>query len=131
MKKLAEEWLTFAEKDLLTIEKLLDETELTNIVALHSHQCVEKSFKEIIAVKTGSIPKIHNLLRLYGTVRNHISIQIDIQILEEINETYIDARYPSDLGLMPYGSISSAKVKDFFEESKSIQDQIRKIIREM
>ena len=57
MKKLAEEWLAFAEKDLLTIEKLLDETELTNIVAFHSHQCVEKAFKAIIVLKTGSIPK--------------------------------------------------------------------------
>ena len=131
MKKLAEEWLAFAEKDLLTIEKLLDETELTNIVAFHSHQCVEKAFKAIFVLKTGSIPKIHNLLKLYGTVRNHISIQINIHILEEINETYIDARYPSDLGLMPYGSISSSKVKDFYEESKSIKDQIRLIVNEM
>ena len=44
MKKLANDWLRFAEKDLLTIEKLLDETELTIIVAFHSHQCVEKAF---------------------------------------------------------------------------------------
>jgi len=128
MKKLAEEWLKFAEKDLLTIEKLLDEIELTNIVAFHSHQCVEKAFKAIIVLKTGSIPKIHNLLKLYGTVRNHVSIQIEMQILEEINETYIDARYPSDLGLMPYGSISSLKVNEFYQESKSIHDQVLSII---
>ena len=93
MKKLAEDWLFFSEKDLLTIEKLLDESELTNIVAFHSLQCVEKAFKSVIALKTGTIPKIHNLLKLYGTVRNHISLQINMLVLEEINETYIDARY--------------------------------------
>ena len=43
MKKLAEEWLRYAEKDLLTIEKIIDEECLTNIIAFHSQQCIEKA----------------------------------------------------------------------------------------
>ena len=37
MKKLAEEWLIYADKDLKTIEKILDEEYLTNVAAFHSH----------------------------------------------------------------------------------------------
>ncbi len=40
MKKLAEEWLKHAEKDLLTIERIIDEEYLTNIVAFHAQQCI-------------------------------------------------------------------------------------------
>lgn len=128
MNKLANEWLSFAEKDLKTVAKLLNDPDLTNIVAFHTHQCIEKSFKALIFIKTEKLPKIHNLLRLYGTVRNYSQINIDMNLLEEINETYIDARYPSDLGLLPYGNLSSEKAKGFYQEAQSIYSQIHKEI---
>ena len=128
MKKLAEEWLRFADKDIKTIDYILQESELTNIVAFHSHQCLEKSFKAIIVLNTENIPRIHNLLKLYGTVRNYYSLSVDMNILEQINETYIDARYPSDLGLLPEGSLSHEKAVLFFEETKRIYFQIKEII---
>ena len=128
MKKLADEWLKFAEKDLKTIEHILQEHELTNIVAFHSHQCLEKSFKAIIVFYTDNVPRIHNLLKLYGTVRNYHPLKIDMNILEQINETYIDARYPSELGLLPEGNLSQKKAVLFFEESKKVYNQIKKEI---
>ena len=39
MKKLAEEWLAFADKDLKTILKIINDEYLTNVVAFHSHHC--------------------------------------------------------------------------------------------
>ena len=87
MKKLAKEWLKYAEKDLLTIEKILGDKDLTNIIAFHAQQCIEKSFKAIIFIKTNEIPRIHNLIKLYGTVRNHITLSFDMKIFEEINDS--------------------------------------------
>ena len=131
MNKLVKEWLLFAFKDLKTVIKLLDEPDLTNVVAFHSHQCVEKCFKAIICLNTESVPMKHNLLRLYGTVRNYCKLEIDMTLLEEISETYIDARYPSDMGLLPYGSLSTGRANDFYLETKSIYEQIETIINNL
>jgi HEPN domain-containing protein len=48
MKQLTREWLNAAGDDLITIENLLDNPILTNIVAFHSQQAIEKSIKAII-----------------------------------------------------------------------------------
>ena len=43
MKKLANEWLVFAHKDLMTIERILDEGELTNIS--NESRCIYEQIK--------------------------------------------------------------------------------------
>ena len=90
-------------KDLLVVEKILDDENLTNIIAFHSQQCIEKAFKSILIFYTGEIPRIHNLLKLYGMISEYEKIDVNLQSLKRINETYIDSRYPSDLGLLPNG----------------------------
>ena len=125
MKKLAEEWSKYAYKDLSTIEKILEDENLTNITAFHAQQCIEKVFKAVILLETNEIPKIHNLLKLYGTVRNHRKFSFEMKTLELINETYTDTRYPSELGLLPNGVPSLELAKKFYETAKSIYDQIK------
>jgi len=39
---------------------------------------------------------------LKSKIENYISVN-DEGMLDEINEIYIDSRYPADLGLLPYG----------------------------
>ena len=51
-----------------------------------------------------------------------------MNILEQINETYIDARSPSELGLLPDGALSQEKAKLFYLESKKIFSQIQSAI---
>lgn len=55
MKKLVKDWLLYAEKDLITITEIIDNNLLFNIVAFHSHQCIEKAFKAVILDKTKEI----------------------------------------------------------------------------
>ena len=94
-------WLSYADKDLLEIEKILDDENLTNIIAFHSQQCIEKAFKSVLILYTGKISRIYNLLKLYGMISEHEKLKVDLKSLKRINETYIDSRYPSDLGLFP------------------------------
>lgn len=129
MKKLVKEWLKYAEKDLLTIEKIIDEEYLTNVIAFHAQQCIEKSFKALIYSKTNELPRIHNLIRLYGTVRNYIHLSFDMEVFEQINETYIDTRYPSEMGLLPEGMPSLEKARLFYQTAKEIFNQIKKELR--
>jgi HEPN domain-containing protein len=48
MKKQVEEWLRFAEKDILTVSEIIEIPELTNIAAFHCQQAIEKNFKAFI-----------------------------------------------------------------------------------
>lgn len=123
-----ENWLRHAASDLKTITKILDDNELSNVVAFHTHQCVEKSFKAVIAASGVKVPAIHNLVRLYGTVRTHLSIDIDLKVLEAINETYIDSRYPTDVGLLPEGYLSLEKAQAFYTFADSIYKQIERVL---
>ena len=49
-----------------------------------------------------------------------------MEIFKQINETYIDTRYPSDLGLLPEGMPSLEKVRSFYQTAKEIYKQISK-----
>lgn len=129
MNALAKEWLNQAEKDLQVIEKILDEKNLTNIIAFHSQQCIEKAFKSILFYYTDEIPRIHNLLKLYGMISEYEKINIDLKSLERINETYTDSRYPSDLGLLPYGQPSLKIATEFYHTAKEVFKQIKKKIK--
>lgn len=82
----------------------------------------------MILLETGKVSKIHNLLNLFGTVRNHYSLDIDIDLLEEVNETYIDTRYPADLGLTPEGDLSSEKARQFHHLAESLFLQTESIV---
>ncbi|MFH0924705.1 MAG: HEPN domain-containing protein [bacterium] len=58
--------MDLASDDLATAEKILDVEYLTNIVAFHSQQCLEKSFKAILEENNHQILKIHDLITLYS-----------------------------------------------------------------
>ena len=48
MKHITKEWLQFAEDDLNVVRNIIQIPHLTNMVAFHSHQAVEKRLKALI-----------------------------------------------------------------------------------
>jgi HEPN domain-containing protein len=48
MKKLINDWIILAEKDIKTASLIISEEYLTNIVAFHCQQAIEKYFKAYI-----------------------------------------------------------------------------------
>lgn len=48
MKLITKEWLNRAKDDLTVIEEIIDNRHLTNMVAFHAQQTVEKTLKAII-----------------------------------------------------------------------------------
>jgi HEPN domain-containing protein len=72
MKQLTREWLNSAVDDLLTIERILDNPNLTNIVAFHSQQAIEKSIKAIVEEFNIALIKTHNLQSLLMKIENVI-----------------------------------------------------------
>jgi len=127
MKQTTKEWFIAAEDDLLAAQKLGDEDRLTNVVAFHCQQCLEKCFKAMIEEQGKPSIKSHDLLRLQLSADVQLS-QTETNILEVINEVYIDARYPGDMGLLPHGKPTKAEVKGFIEFCemlfRKIKDQL-------
>jgi len=108
MKEITKQWLDFAKADLKSCLNNLEDDFLTNIVAFHTQQSVEKCFKAIIVENNKTLPRIHSLIRLYAIVKEVINFSIDLDMLSTLDEVYTSSRYPSDLGLMPDGKPSIA-----------------------
>ncbi|MHB9294265.1 hypothetical protein Holit_03391 [Hollandina sp. SP2] len=125
MKKLVNDWITLAEKDVKTASIVINEEYLTNIVAFHCQQAIEKYFKAYILEHDKPLLKIHDLPKLYGIIKVIKDLEIDEDLLSVINETYIEDRYPGELGLLPDGMPSDEQAHDFFEFTKNIEEKIK------
>ena len=130
MKQLTREWLNAAEDDLITIENLLDNPILTNIIAFHSQQAIEKSIKAIVEEFGIVFIKTHNLQTLLIRIEEVISLSVNELIISELDRLYIDARYPADMGLMPYGKPTLEEAEIYFQEALKIKKQAEAFLNE-
>lgn len=126
MRAITQKWLDFAKKDIETCKITLQNEDLTTIVAFHAEQAVEKCFKSIIEEAELSLPRIHDLNRLYSFAENLINFEVDQTLLNVLNSIYTSSQYPSDLGILPDGnpSVSDAEemylfASKIFEETKA------------
>lgn len=90
---------------------------------------MEKSIKSILEWNEIDIPKIHSVLRLSKIVQEYLVIE-DKDMLDELDNLYIDSRYPGDLGLLPNGKPSMRKVKIFYSFAKKIYEMVMRKIDE-
>jgi HEPN domain-containing protein len=128
MKDTTQQWLNFAETDLRTCKKIIGDGFLTNVVAFHSQQAVEKCFKAIIDEKELQIPRIHSLTRLYGVIQDNITFTVDNIMLQKVDSVYATSRYPSDFGLIPEGKPSQELAEQLYEFAKSIYNKTTAMI---
>ncbi|MFP4088405.1 MAG: HEPN domain-containing protein [Desulfobacteraceae bacterium] len=98
------------------------------MIAFHSQQAIEKSIKAVLEEKETLVPKIHNIITLKAKVENYIQLPVDQEIFDQINELYIDSRYPTDLGLLPEGKPSMEIADKFFKLATEIHKNIRKYL---
>ena len=127
MKRQVEDWIILADKDLSAAEILLDnEFPLTNIVAFHCQQTIEKYFKAYLIEMDIPIIRTHDLIRLNAMIKEIKDLGIDEEKLIIINEVYIESRYPGELGLLPDGMPSDEQAKEFVAYAKEIKNVIIK-----
>ena len=125
MKKQVEAWIGFADKDILTISEIIKNPQLTNIVTFHCQQAIEKYFKAFILENGKPLLKIHNLLALYGIIKEVVDLNIDEDLLSTINDIYLESRYPGEIGLLDDGSKPTVEqANQFFTFAKDIKVKI-------
>jgi HEPN domain-containing protein len=129
MKFITSEWLKSADDDINTIKAIIDDESLTHIVAFHSQQCIEKSFKAMVEEFELASQKIHNLITLNETISSVYQFDFDEDKLGLLNKLYLDSRYPGDLGLLPNGKPSIEVAKGFQELAKEIYERINTLIK--
>ena len=129
MKFITSEWLKSADDDINTIKAIIDDESLTHIVAFHSQQCIEKSFKAMVDEFELASQKIHNLITLNETISSVYQFGFDEDKLGLLNKLYLDSRYPGDLGLLPNGKPSIEVAKEFQKLAKEIYERIKTFIK--
>ena len=98
MNPITEEWFDRGKEDLDVALEIISKEHLTNMVAFHSQQAVEKTLKGIIEEFEIGFVKIHNLERLLGMVRKQMSLDVDLNIIKRLDEVYSNVPH--------YGSLS-------------------------
>jgi len=125
---MSKEWLKASKLDLENIKYIIEVEHLTSVVAFHSQQSIEKSFKAIIEHKNQKIPKQHDLLKLKSLISDVLNIEDD-DILDSLNTLYIDSRYPGDLGLLPYGKPTLMDAKEFYASATNLFEKTCQLLK--
>jgi len=120
MKATTVQWLDFAKTDLRSCENNLNDDYVTNIVAFHSQQAVEKAFKALLEEKEIPVPRVHNLTRLHSLVELFLIEPIELFELDALDSVYTSSRYPGDIGLLATGKPSLIESIKLYESAKKI-----------
>jgi len=122
MKKPVDEWIFFAESDLAAVEMLIThEHPLTNIIAFHCQQAIEKYFKAYLIGNGIPIIKTHDLIKLNNMIKEVKDLYIDENKIVIVNEVYSETRYPGDIGLLPDGLPTVKEAQEYFEFAKEVK----------
>ncbi|MBU0765143.1 MAG: HEPN domain-containing protein [Bacteroidetes bacterium] len=128
MKIVTKDWLNSAQSDLDVIIKIAGIDYLTHQTAFHCQQAVEKSFKAIIEEYEIGFIKTHDLEVLLEKGKEHIDFEINHNYIRKLNNIYLTARYPADLGLMPNGKPSLEEASEFVKFSKIIYLKVKEML---
>jgi HEPN domain-containing protein len=126
MKRITSDWLISAESDLQLIDEIILKENLTHLSAFHAQQSVEKSFKAVIEEFDLGVKKTHSLEMLFSKVKEKVVLNLEKDILILLDQLYIDARYPGELGLLPEGKPNLKEAQIFFDFAKDVYRAIKK-----
>lgn len=126
MKRQAKGWFDSAHDDLVLIEEIIDHEFLTHMVAFHCQQAIEKAFKAVLEENNSLVPRVHDLITLHSQIVKYINLDIELELLKQINELYIDARYPSELGLLPEGKPPKEVSHRMYRLTQQVFETIKK-----
>jgi HEPN domain-containing protein len=126
MKPSVQQWVALARQDFAAAERLLSDPPMPSLVAVHLQQCVEKGLKAVIESAGGRIPKSHDLVWLWQVCKENVDgdLDLDAHCLEALSTVYLDARYPTGLGVMPSGPPSIDDVRELQKFAAHVLDVV-------
>ncbi|MCL2261396.1 MAG: HEPN domain-containing protein [Fibromonadales bacterium] len=122
MKDSTKSWIFFAENSIISAKELLGTPRLTGEVAFHCQQAIEKYFKAYLLEHDKPIPKIHDLLKLYGEIKKVKDWSLEEDKLIAIKNLYTESRYPEDELVKPDGALpTEEEAKSYLEFAEKIE----------
>ncbi|MCL2283717.1 MAG: HEPN domain-containing protein [Fibromonadales bacterium] len=119
-------WVFFAENDIISAKELLYNPRLTGEVAFHCQQAIEKYFKAYLLKYNKQIPKIHDLLKLYGEVKKIQDWGLEEEMLITIRNLYTESCYPGDELVKPEGSLpTEEEAKSYLEFAERVESAFK------
>lgn len=76
MKLSVSAWLQACEEDLCAAESLLHSGVATGAASFHAQQCVEKALKAVLEKYAETVPRIHDLDRLFAEATKYIDLEL-------------------------------------------------------
>ena len=128
MKSISTAWLSAANDDLVLIQEIIRNETLTHMVAFHAQQAIEKSFKALLEERDGIVPRIHTLETLLARITKYVVIDVELELLDDLDKLYVDARYPADFGLLPDGKPTVEEAIAFNELAIYIHNKIKTVL---
>jgi HEPN domain-containing protein len=125
MKEQAKSWFESAFSDLLVIEEIIENEFLTHMVAFHSQQTIEKILKAVLEEHEERVLKTHDLITLSEKANKFIKINFDYDVLDQMNELYIESRYPTEIGLLPNGKPTKEISNEFYNYARNLYNLIK------
>lgn len=98
-------WTFFADNDIALAETIIENPRFTGEIVFHCQQAVEKYLKAFLAKNKASLIKTHDLGKLYSKVKEIKNLNLDETFLDQLATLYIESRYPTDIALLPDGSL--------------------------
>ncbi len=120
MKATTQQWLDFARTDLHSCVNNINDDFVTNIVAFHAQQVVEKAFKALLEEKGIPVPRVHNLVRLHSFAEEFLIEPLVLLELDALDDVYTSSRYPVIIGMMTAGKPTLSESRELYESAKRI-----------
>lgn len=100
------------------------------MVVFHAQQALEKCFKAVLEEKESFVPKLHDRIPLRNAISQFIEIKVSEKNFSQINELYIDARYPSELGLLPEGKPDETQAAEYSRIAREISAKVSDYLKD-
>jgi len=125
-KTYAKEWLRFSIKNLDTARLLYDVNHYEDIIGVELQQSLEKLLKSIFANENIKIPKDHDLVKLYYTIEEFLSLEDDeVVYLRIATDYYKEAKYPNPNYSLP----SKDEIKEVLGFTHKLFEKVCNILK--
>jgi HEPN domain-containing protein len=120
------EWLKAANDDLILLSDIITNVKITNLIAFHSQQAVEKTLKAYLEKHDKQIPKVHKIQSLVDRV--DLDLAKYDSLIQLLDSLYIDSSYPGDMGFLPYGKPTLEDAKEFYDFAIMIFEKVCQLL---
>ena len=126
MRERTQAWFVHIAYDLDAVNNLAATSPANPIVIFHCQQAIEKAFKAVLDELEQSIPRIHDLVKLYSLLPDNLKGNLGDPLpqLEWLSQVYVETRYPGEAMLGGVDDLSEIELASTVEFTNGIVREV-------